>query len=310
MTHSKRRDEILEKGVVIFSWDFELAWGFHDKGELPTRLQENDTRQYINDIIDILESFNVPSTWATVGHLLLEECSRTNGVAHEALPKPADDWYRRDPCSSVDTDPLWYAPDIINRLRNCDSEQEIASHMFSHASTESDPEIVRAELMECQRLAEEGEMVSFVSPRHGAVPEGLLAAAGYSNYRAPNPNPSLGKAINFYTGLSGPDTSLPEKTQHGVWCVPSNAYFFYQPLHHLQRRLPSVKRRWFESGLHQASDRQEVFHIWAHPHNFIGDDHAIKQFRCLVKRIANFRDQGRIDLMTMHGLINAIATEQ
>jgi len=289
----------LDTGVFVFSWDFELAWGFHDNPQIPTRLRDYDTRRYIGKLIDILQRNDVPSTWATVGHLLLERCERTDDGPHPELSTPTSNWYDSDPCTTVREDPLWYAPDLIDRLRSCEANQEIGSHTFSHITTDVEETILSAELAKCRELAAADEMGTFVSPRHGTVPVEILADSGYHSYRVPSSTPSWRRAVSFYTGVGGPNTGIPTKQQGGIWHHPVSTYFFYNPLNSVQRRLPWLKRRWFETGLQRAAARGEVFHVWAHPHNFVGDDHAINQFCWLIERVAELRDAGRIQPMTI-----------
>jgi len=290
-------------GSATISVEIELAWGFHDNESLPQRLRTFDSRAYVGELIDILDTHGIPSTWATVGHLLLDGCERSDGRAHADLPAPTDNWYDSDPCSTLDSAPLWYAPDLVERLRQCAGPQEIGSHTFSHVTTAVSEDVLRAELRACRDLASEGEMESFVSPRHGAVPGALLADAGYVSYRAPDTEPPLRQAASFYTGIGHPETGLPVREGSGIWRHQTSTYFFYSPLNEVQRRVPVVKRRRFESGLQRAIERNEVFHVWAHPHNFIGDDRALDQFRWLVSRVAELRGDGRLDALTMRDLV-------
>lgn len=289
----------LNQAIFIFSWDFELAWGFHDKTRLPSRLHKYDSRRYIGKIIDILDNYNVQSTWATVGHLFLDECHAGAHRPHPSLPVPSQSWYNEDPCSNVKSDPLWYAPDLIERIRSCNVRQEIGSHTFSHIETTVPNEILRAELRACHEVSKNISIQSFISPRHGEVPTSLLSDLGYKNYREPSTKPGIGQAMSFYSGIGGPRIGTPSHEHSGIWRHPVSTFFFYNPLHKVQTKLPSIKRRWFESGLQRAIEMNEVFHVWAHPHNFIGNASAINQFHWLISRVAELREQELIIPMTM-----------
>lgn len=295
-------DERLDQGIFVFSWDFELAWGFHDHQQLPERFHKYDSRAYIGELIKILEQHAIPSTWATVGHLLLNQCNQTESRPYTEIRAPTDRRYDSDPCTSVQEDLLWYAPDLIARLRSCTVTQEIGSHTFSHVMTNIDEKILMAELAACRNIANETEMRTFVSPRHGKVPVKLLSEYGYTSYREPSTNPSWRQAIRFYTGIDGPKTDIPTREPGGVWRHPVSTYFFYNPVNVVQRRFKRIKRRWFEIGLQRAVANGEVFHVWAHPHNFIGDEDALDQFRWLINRVAELRDVGDIEPMTMRQL--------
>jgi hypothetical protein len=116
------------------------------------------------------------------------------------------------------------------------------------------------------------------------------------------------RKLRFYVSRS-PETGLPGCDEFGLWQIPTSTYFFYQPVHQLQRRIPSIKRRWFQAGLKQAARRNEVFHVWAHPHNFVGDEHAIEQFRWLIERVAEMERAGKIKAMTMGQLAATVEPE-
>src|SRR3974377_2241465 len=76
----------LNRGVVLFSIDFELAWAFRfsrTRGPRYKALALRE-REQVPRILAMLDSFSIPATWATVGHLFLESCRR--GSNH--LPHP------------------------------------------------------------------------------------------------------------------------------------------------------------------------------------------------------------------------------
>mgnify|MGYP000247656795 CR=1 FL=1 len=293
----------LDTGVFVFSWDFELAWGFHDLPTVPEKFDREDLRSDIHRLVDALEEAEIPSTWATVGHLFLDACTSTDGRVHPDLPRPRPDWYDCDPATDVDTDPAWYAPDVVERLVSADATQEIACHTFSHVTDDTSPDVLAAEL-EASRAAAPADvnLRSFVAPRHNAVSRKVLREAGFTNYRSTAvADSSVRRKLRFYTGRA-PETGLPVRDEAGLWRLPTSTYFFYQPVHALQRRVPAIKHRWFRAGLERAARRNEVFHVWAHPHNFIGDDHAIAQFEALVERVAAMEENDKISAMTMSGL--------
>src|SRR5512139_278581 len=117
----------LSRGAVSISLDFEMAWAWQyaRNMEVDPVAKGLKEREQVPLILSELEALNIPATWATVGHLFLDRCSRgAGGLAHHDLPRirpfknkewkfASGDWYQFDPCSSVDRDPAWYAPDLI-----------------------------------------------------------------------------------------------------------------------------------------------------------------------------------------------------
>ena len=80
------------QAVIIISADFELAWApryskvFDDPLKSSLELARRE-RENLPKILKLCDEFNIPITWATVGHLFLKECKRENGIAHKEIPK-------------------------------------------------------------------------------------------------------------------------------------------------------------------------------------------------------------------------------
>src|SRR4030095_14102265 len=151
---------------ATISADFELSWAWRGwRSAEETRLRAARERCNVSYLVPLLEKYEIPITWATVGHLFLEHCEReTDGRAHSQMPRPTmttrpamarwtGDWYAHDPCTDYRSDPLWYCPDLIRLILNSKVRHEIASHSFSHISFltgNSTPELVEQEIAQCQ----------------------------------------------------------------------------------------------------------------------------------------------------------------
>ena len=83
-------------GVATFAltFDTELIWGSFDHltaAEFERRYP--DVRGIVKALLALLEAYNVPATWAVVGHLYLDRCKRSgDGAAHPELVHPAQSW--------------------------------------------------------------------------------------------------------------------------------------------------------------------------------------------------------------------------
>src|SRR5438874_989656 len=92
--------------ACCISADFEMGWGFRSRGQTGAQLMGENERRNVPLILSLLDRYAVPITWATVGHLFLESCSRcTSGLAHPSMPRPVasdgtwtGEWYACDPC--------------------------------------------------------------------------------------------------------------------------------------------------------------------------------------------------------------------
>lgn len=145
------------KAAVSVSADFELNWAFRGRSAEERDGLGATERQNVPFILSLLEELNIPITWATVGHLFLRSCSCDGELAHGSMPRPPlnnrweGDWYKHDPCTDLERNPLWYAPDLIEQVLNSRVKHEIGSHSFSHIDFSPDTsnrELVQREIEE------------------------------------------------------------------------------------------------------------------------------------------------------------------
>lgn len=192
------------KAVCLISADFEMAWASryskNSKKPLEKSIKDGElTRRNMPIILDICDKYNIPVTWATVGHLFLQKCQIDNGVKHNDLPRlphfendfwkfDQGDWFDYDPCTDVQTSPAWYAPDLIKDIISRKTRHEIGCHTFSHIDCRDSvcsDDTFDAEIQKCITLAGESgiELKSFVHPGHTIGHWDNLKNAGFTNFR-------------------------------------------------------------------------------------------------------------------------------
>src|SRR5438132_11386216 len=127
------------KAAACISSDFEMSWAFRHHSKEVAQERGRRERENIPYLLRILEDCAFPITWATIGHLFLESCTKASGgLAHSDMPRPshnqvwAGDWYVHDPCTGYKTDPLWYAPDLIQSILDSRVGHELGTHSSSH----------------------------------------------------------------------------------------------------------------------------------------------------------------------------------
>jgi peptidoglycan/xylan/chitin deacetylase (PgdA/CDA1 family) len=266
------------KAAACIAADFELSWAFRHQPKEESRDRGRRERENIPDILRILEDYACPITWATVGHLFLESCSRASGgLAHPEMPRPphnplwTGDWYMHDPCTNYEKDPYWYAPDLIQSIMESPVGHEIGTHSFSHANFTpacADPPLVRREIEESTKVMQ----------RFGIKPKSLVYP--YNN------------RVHAYLDLLGELSiiavrkrdqrvrlSYPERT-------PSGVYKLYESM-----ILRTAKHYdYLEKAkifLSTAAKRHAVFHLWFHP----SESSAI--FKNELRRILQYIDRQR-----------------
>lgn len=254
------------KAVVIISADFELAWAWRysksSKDPLAKSLHmARQERENLPKILDLCEKYNIPITWLTVGHLFLNSCSKENGIAHSTLPRignfenvfwkfSGSDWFEYDPCSDFRKDPLWYCPDLIEKITASKVEHEIGCHTFSHIDCRDEvcsPEVFQAEINASQTAAQIlgiMKMTSFVHPGHTIGNLETLASAGYKSFRTDNAN-ILG---------------YPVKHPSGLWEFSTTLEIDYNPNWSLDWQIKRYIKT-FKRAIHKNA----LCYLWFHP---------------------------------------------
>jgi len=278
------------RAAVSISADFELNWAFRSRtAKLRDSLGKAE-RQNVPYILDLLSDFSMPITWATVGHLFLTSCAREGGHAHQKMPRPPcnarwqGDWYQHDPCTDFMRDPLWYAPDLIEKVIGAGVAHEVGSHSFSHidfSAQTSNRELVKREIEECQAvMAPYGlKLRSLVYPFNnmGHAYHDLLYQYGIIAVRHRDAKVRL---------------SYPERSPDGVYKIYESMNL--RSTDHYQYRDKA------ELFITHALERGAAYHLWFHP----SDPRGLfqKEFAEILDIIQQLREAGSVWTATMGDL--------
>ena len=293
----------MAQGSVVISVDAELGWGFHDLPNPPRRRVES-ARYGWRKLRGLCNRYDVPATWAVVGHLLLSECDGR----HDRHPTPPD-WFRRERTDWADRPDLRFGPDLVRSLADSPVDHEIGCHTFSHVCFDDvrlDAETVRAELQAAADVAAALgiEYDSFVFPRNAVGYRNVLAEEGFSAYRGGRsliggPRGQLAK-IAAAASPSRVQTSQPHIDEYGLVNVPPSLFLFgfEGPV----RRV--CEAVWTDPVYRQAAalvDRAletgSIAHLWLHPNNLTGAA-DVERMRRILQYIDDRRDDGlRVETM-------------
>ena len=244
---SKYRNYISEpyKAVIMIYADFELAWAWRYSKEIIGNKDEVRRialreRENIPEILKLCERFDIPITWATVGHLFLEKCSKVNGIAHPEIKRTdyfendywifnKGDWFDDDTCRNYNESPEWYCPDLIKNITGSNVKHEIGCHTFSHIDCRDEvcsSEVFESEINKCREVAEKNkiELKSFVHPGHTTGNLDNLFRLGFSSYRTDNGN-ILGYPARHSSGLWEIKGTM-ELAYRKKWSVEFNIEFY------------------------------------------------------------------------------------
>ncbi|WP_313692304.1 DUF2334 domain-containing protein [Halorarum halobium] len=303
-------------GVVTVSLDTELAWGCFDTvGVAAHELAYAETRSVIERLCQLFTDYDVSATWALVAHLI-DDCSlRSN--RHNEMIDPGfewiDNWADSLPCQSGVDEALWYAPEILETIQDCPTNQEIGLHGYSHMILDEkscQPDAARQELNSAVSVAEEVGIVpeSFVYPRNRIGFRSILADRGFGVYRSPDANwyeqmelpEPVKKGLRFATEclMTTPPPVTPT-TVDDLIAVPGSQVF--RPSHSGWQYTPSNSQRVrAKKGIERAAKTGEIFHLWFHPFNLAREpDKLLSALEDVLQHVANQRAAGRIEVLSM-----------
>jgi peptidoglycan/xylan/chitin deacetylase (PgdA/CDA1 family) len=297
-------------GTIVVSIDAELAWGFHDMDPMPLDRVETARWGWYR-LLELLERFELPATWAVVGHLFLDGCD-----GHHANHPSLAGWFRRDPGGTTATEREWYGPDLIEAIRDASVDHEIGSHTYSHvefgrsAVTE---EIAAAELEQSVELARlDGiDLDSLVFPRNNVGHRELLAEYGFRCYRGVEPDRwfdsrfrRAGKLLAYNLGRDPPPLVTPEVDEYGLVNIPASLYLF--SLEGIAGEVstsvlgdPVVRQA--RLGVDEAVRSDGVFHLWLHPNNILGPA-AVERLERVFAHVRDRVDETDLRIETMRSV--------
>lgn len=289
----------LKRGTVIISADFEMAWAFRFS---KTRHQEAvnkglDERENIPVLLALFEEYRIPVTWATIGHLFMDGCFRgTDGLAHPEMPRPSNfenrnwdfssgDWYQHDPCSDKESDPAWYASDLIDKIISSSPEHEIGCHTFSHIDfsyLNCPKPLADAELDECINLASlRGlKLKSMVFPGGTAGNYESLVEKGFICYRKP---------MKYHI-------DLPYVDKFGLVAIPSSLGLDKDPYGWSKQFHLKLIRKYLE----KTTRSRQVCHFWFHPS--MDKWYLENVMPGLLQLISEYRNMLCVEIKTMGGV--------
>ncbi|MFW6384983.1 MAG: polysaccharide deacetylase family protein [Halodesulfurarchaeum sp.] len=292
-------------GSVVISIDAELGWGFHDLDEPTVRLVEA-SREGWKTLLDLLSEYQIPATWAVVGHLFLEECDGR----HADHPTPPG-WFDREQGEWKDRPDLRFGGSLITKLLNADVGHDVGSHSFSHVVFD-DPritrEIVAAELAAAADAADRYgvEFESFVFPRNAVGYRDVLADAGYTVYRGERIQPSAGvaRSVDKLARAIDPDRVRlvePYVDEYGLVDVPPSLFLFGfegVPRTVVESVWADPMVRQAKHGIDRASRDDGVFHIWLHPSQLVSE-RDVRRVRAVLEHVDRRRRDSGLAVETM-----------
>ena len=304
-TINKKSSSPFQKGIIVFSADFEMAWAFRyskTKHSIAEQMGIQE-RNNIPILLKLFDEHSIPVTWATVGHLFLDSCKRENGVAHQDMVHPRHfdnrnwnftygDWYDADPCSDLHQSPAWYAPDLISMIRNSEVKHEIGCHTFSHidcTDKNCPKELLESELKKCVQIAEANalKLNSLVFPGGTLGNYSLIKSLGFMCYRKP---------MEY-------DVDVPIIDNYGLVAIPSS-YGMDKPIYKCSDKFCFyIAKKYIDLAI----KHKKVAHLWFHPS--MNPWYLKNVFPKIIGYVAEKRNNGLLEVLTMNGLTKQMKNE-
>lgn len=284
-------------GSVVISIDAELGWGFHDLPDPPYERVEFARRGWIH-LHELCNQYEIPATWAVVGHLLLPDCDGVH-ESHPSLPN----WFERERTEWQMRPDLRFGGDLVRALQSSSVEHDIGSHSFSHVIFDDErltDEIVRAELQAAIDAAKPYgiEYDSFVFPRNAIGYRTILSEFEFSVYRSKQSRaPGLLRNVEKLATTAVPkrmELSTPVIDEYGMVDVPPSLFLFSfegAARHSLETVGIDPIVRQATGAIDRTLREDGVFHMWLHPNNLITDS-DISRIRAIFEYIDKQRSNG------------------
>jgi peptidoglycan/xylan/chitin deacetylase (PgdA/CDA1 family) len=295
-TVNKGTKSPFEKGIVVFSADFEMAWAFRfSKTQRQTAVEKGlMERGNVPLFLSLFDKYQIPVTWATVGHLFLSECSKeSNGLPHPEMPRPvffenrnwsykSGDWYQHDPCSGTVPSPAWYASDLIEQILGSKVNHEIGCHTFSHSDftyQNCSKALADAELDACKKLSSD----------KGVTLKSMVFPGGtFGNYESLKE-----KGITCYRKPMKYHIDAPYIDSYGLIAIPSSLELNKGPYGWSKEFHLKMIRKY----LTKALKYKLVCHFWFHPSM---DPWYLENIMPeALKMVAEFRESDKLQVKTM-----------
>jgi peptidoglycan/xylan/chitin deacetylase (PgdA/CDA1 family) len=248
-----------EKGGLIISADFEMAWAWRYTKTGSDHIKKGQIeRANFPKIIKVLEEYNIPITFAIVGHLFLNKCQKGD---HDWMQRISHfnnhwkfthgDWYDKDPYSDYKKAPEWYAPDLIQMIIDSKVNHEIGSHTFSHIDFSD---------KNCPKQVAEDEIkacIEAIKPYNRYIESIVFPGGTWGNI-------DVLKQYNLkiYRKKNDFDLTYPYRDNHGLLVSASSGSLEFNQLYgwsieyFLQRSKKIINR---------AIDTNTIAHLWFHP---------------------------------------------
>lgn len=289
-------------GHFVISLDYEIHWGVFDKKSVDDYRQNLENVGLVIDrLLQMSKDYDVKITFATVGFLFSKD--KEELLKFSPKLKPTYNNQKFSPYPILDTigqnedeDPFHYGLSGINKIK-ADGNHEIGTHTYCHYYCHIPGQTLQQfddDLNSAISLAEKNniKIESLVFPRnmidaHKAEDQPILDVLkkhGITSFRGKEDsfiynihttkfykNWLVFKVLKFldaYISITGSNTYDVVKINKGKTVINLPSSRLLRAYSNKFKRFENLKLRRIKKAMTKAAQRNEMFHLWWHPHNF------------------------------------------
>jgi len=319
----------MNKGKFVISLDFETHWGFFDNRTLDDcRSQLLNTTTVINKLLQLAQEYDVSITFATVGMLFAKDKTDITKYTPELKPNydnSALDAYELMNRIAEADQKFYFIQDLVNKIEN-DPLHEVGTHTFSHYYCHANGQTIddfKADITSAIAIAKHLNIAtkSIVFPRNQVQSSylGVCEDLGIETYRGNcwfNFNNGTRKLVlkeyglialrvfDSYFNLSGSNSfKLEDHNNKGSKLVNIPASRFLRPYNSKLKFIETLKINRIKKVMTKAAKRNEVYHLWWHPHNFANNvEENFNNFIDILQHYKKLNSRYNFESITMQRL--------
>lgn len=269
-------------GSFTLSLEVEFGWGLiqYDRMDILSHRRRQET-ETLKRLLSVCEKYDIRISFDVVGHLFLDSPLESYDGPHN------DGWFSNIPKTGVEADPEFYAPDLIQLIRESPVDHEICTHTFSHIEMGNvSEEVIQWELAKVREIHNAAGLPrprSLVPPTHDRperhhLREHGIQAVRVPQYRTPEANPPPTRAHQLYDIMSGKHPVMDPVEKEGIVETYSTKHLSLgssllprgqaEPMP-VFRAIPlairkCIHKRNLNKALDRAIEGQSNAHFWSH----------------------------------------------
>lgn len=277
-------------GKLVFSFDFELGWGSIENGLWASREKSGvfeRCRYVVPRLLSILDEYEIPSTWATVGAMV--DCEEKRSFDH--LP----DTFKSSIHSATNTSKssTFDGRDLYEKVL-ASRHARVSCHTYSHVRMNHhslSEDFIHRELdLFANALGEAVQHPFFVFPQNIEAYHEVIASRGFVAARRTEYDVAS-RHLGTFKRYFLPSATSEIVNHPSSLIMKRGNVFFNCGVGAVKRRLWPLVLRQARSNIEGLSRRYGEFHIWNHPFNFAEHDLLLDDFEALIQRAVYLRDK-------------------